>query len=296
MARPSKLTVDYFPHIIKQGKTITILENRFGNNGYAFWFKLLEILGSTEGHSYRYENTVNKEFLYAKTHVDKETAEKILDLLAELEAIDPELWKNNIIWSDNFIENIKIVYDKRKTDVPQKPVTGEKTTPNEEFPERKPEDKGISNNIKPQSKVKESKVKNIKKDITKIYDSISKNVRPIFEDYIDVYRQKNKTKVISDTRHFGLLVELQEIFFAQKFKYNGQEYEINEEIFRAGIGVIIKKKIDNLNYAKQVWISEVEKKKVEQEKELSEKERLDEITRKELELVNRYKKAAGGYP
>ena len=47
MARPKKQTVDYFPHIIKQGKTMTILENRFGNDGYAFWFKLLEILGST---------------------------------------------------------------------------------------------------------------------------------------------------------------------------------------------------------------------------------------------------------
>lgn len=45
MARPKKQTVDYFPHFVKGGRTIFILENKFGNDGYAFWFKLLEILG-----------------------------------------------------------------------------------------------------------------------------------------------------------------------------------------------------------------------------------------------------------
>ena len=48
MARPAKLTVDYFPHIINQGKTIFIIENNYGNDGYAFWFKLLELLGATD--------------------------------------------------------------------------------------------------------------------------------------------------------------------------------------------------------------------------------------------------------
>src|SRR5690554_1052671 len=158
MARPKKQTVDYFPHIIKQGKTMTILENRFGNDGYAFWFKLLEILGSTEGHCYRYENTADIEFLLAKTNVDRETAEKILDLLAELDAIDKELWEKGYIWSDNFIENIADVYKKRSSGLPKKPVIGGKTTTEEEFSERKPEDNGVADSENPQSKVKYSKV------------------------------------------------------------------------------------------------------------------------------------------
>lgn len=52
MARPTKETVDYFPHFVKCGRTIFILESKYGNDGYAFWFKLLEILGDTEGHYY----------------------------------------------------------------------------------------------------------------------------------------------------------------------------------------------------------------------------------------------------
>jgi len=125
LARPKKKTVDYFPHIIKTGKTITILENKFGNDGYAFWFKLLEILGSTDGHYYEYINITDREFLHARTLVSEKTAKDILDLLAELDAIDKKLWKHNIIWSDNFIDNIEDAYARRKVNVPQKPSLSE---------------------------------------------------------------------------------------------------------------------------------------------------------------------------
>ena len=158
MARPAKQTVDYFPHIIKNGKTITILENKFGNDGYAFWFKLLEILGSTEGHFYEYTNTTDKEFLHARTLVSEETAKEILDLLANLNAIDPELWQENIIWSDNFVDNIEDAYSRRKVNVPHKPTVKEVNDNINESEEGLSE---VSDNINPQSKVNESKVNEI---------------------------------------------------------------------------------------------------------------------------------------
>jgi len=162
MARPKKQTVDYFPHIIKQGKTMTILESKFGNDGYAFWFKLLEILGSTEGHSYRYENPTDIEFLCAKTNVSREKAEEILNLLADLDAIDKKCWENNIIWSDNFIENVADVYSKRSCGVPQKPVFDTDNPNDKEFSNQKPESKEVSGDENPQSKLKESKLKESK--------------------------------------------------------------------------------------------------------------------------------------
>lgn len=155
MARTKK-TVDYFPHIIKNGKTITILENKFGNDGYAFWFKLLEILGSTEGHYYEYKDRSEREFLHARTNVSEEDARQILDLLADLGAIDKELWEENIIWSDNFIKNIEDAYSRRKVDVPHKP------TVNHEDVNTTEGSSGTMGDKKQQSKVKESKVKNIK--------------------------------------------------------------------------------------------------------------------------------------
>ena len=44
MARPLKQTVDYFPHYVNHGKTLLIIENEYGNTGYAFWFKVIELL------------------------------------------------------------------------------------------------------------------------------------------------------------------------------------------------------------------------------------------------------------
>lgn len=159
MARPKKQTVDYFPHFCKCGRTIFILENRFGNDGYAFWFKLLEIIGESDGHFYDCSNASNWAFLLAKTHTDEERANDIVNVLIDLGKIDAELWAaRRIIWIENFIRNLSEVYRTRHTDIPQKPcflednsqktqVFSEKTQSEEEFQTGKPD------------KVKESKVK-----------------------------------------------------------------------------------------------------------------------------------------
>ncbi|MGK0841011.1 hypothetical protein ACRE5W_28210, partial [Klebsiella pneumoniae] len=74
MARPKKQTVDYFPHYVNSGKTLFILEKRYENNGYAFWFKVLELLGSTNGHIIDSRNPDEWEFLLAKTLVSDSLA------------------------------------------------------------------------------------------------------------------------------------------------------------------------------------------------------------------------------
>ena len=124
MARPQKQTVDYFPHRCKSGKTMFILETRYDDKGYTFWFKLLELLGLTEGHTYQFNSNGNCEYLQAYTRTTKEQATEILELLASLDAIDKELWNTEkIIWSDNFIDGVKDAYRNRVVDIPIKPVS-----------------------------------------------------------------------------------------------------------------------------------------------------------------------------
>lgn len=159
MARPKKQTVDYFPHFCKCGRTIFILESRFGNDGFAFWFKVLEILGESDGHYYDCSNASNWAFLLAKTHTNEEQANEIISVLIDLGKIDAELWNSRrIIWIENFVRNLSEVYRTRHTDIPQKPsflednsrntqVLSDKTQAEEEFQTGKP------------NKVKESKVK-----------------------------------------------------------------------------------------------------------------------------------------
>lgn len=151
MARPKKQTVDYFPHQCRHGKTIYILKEKYKHVGYAFWFTLLEELGSAEGHFIDCNNPTTMRFLQATTMTDGDLCNEILDLLAEIEAIDPELWKEKIIWSDNFVEGISSVYVNRRVENPTKPS----------FYKKKHGRVEVSTCRNPHSKVKESKVDEI---------------------------------------------------------------------------------------------------------------------------------------
>jgi hypothetical protein len=152
--RPSKVTVDYFPHYTTHGKTIFTLESLYGNDGYAFWFKLLEVLGASENHTFRYEKQSDWLFLVAKSGVSEEKAQSILQTLADLDAIDRDLFQEKTIWCENFISNLLPVYSKRSTEIPVKPI----------FRGEKSPSSGISGEKIPQSKVKESKGEKSKKE------------------------------------------------------------------------------------------------------------------------------------
>lgn len=127
MGRPAKKGVDYFSHDCDaSGKpTCYTLQEQFGNDGYAFWFKLLEFLGQRENLSF--DCKVKAEWIYfvAKSKVSEEKAINILDTLASIDAIDADLWKHKIVWSDNFLERVRDVYKKRGTAPPTKPIVVE---------------------------------------------------------------------------------------------------------------------------------------------------------------------------
>jgi hypothetical protein len=147
MTRPRKQTVDYFPHSCNHGQTMFILEQRYGNDGYAFWFKLLELLGKAQGHYLDLEKIAALEFLASTTRVVPDICVEILNLLARLEAIDPELWESKIIWSDNFVNGITDAYRNRVLETPMRPDNLRK----------KPPISPVSDGDNPQIKLKESK-------------------------------------------------------------------------------------------------------------------------------------------
>jgi hypothetical protein len=129
-----------------------ILEERYGNNGYAFWFKLLELLGRSEGHFIDCRNPNRWEFLQAIIHLNGNTCNEILDLLAKLEAIDSELWAKKIIWCQHFVNRLATVYANRRVEIPTRPSFYIEESPPVE----------VSTDGNPQSKVKESKGKESK--------------------------------------------------------------------------------------------------------------------------------------
>lgn len=138
MGRNSRQTADYFPHFVgEKSRTKFILESRWGNDGYAFWFKLLELLCASDGHYYDYWPAMNREYLLATTKVSEETADEILNTLAGMGKIDKELWEScRVIWVQSLLERLKTLYAKR-TSAPERPGI-------KQFPGRKQSDEDIT--------------------------------------------------------------------------------------------------------------------------------------------------------
>jgi len=147
MSRPKKSTVDYFPHYVHHGRVLAILESRHGNDGYSVFYKLLELLGCTEGHCYDCQPEENWEYLISKMLIDEPDVVSILNKLAAMNIIDQELWQEKRIWMQSFVDSLSFVYERRKVGLPQRPGLMYTETPLS----------GNKSHINPQSKVKEVK-------------------------------------------------------------------------------------------------------------------------------------------
>jgi|GEM_PF-1282552 hypothetical protein len=109
-----KNTVDYFPFLCKEGKAMFYMENTYGNDGFATWFKILRQLAVTNYHYLDLGDKMEVMFLSAKCKVSEEKLLKIIQDLVNLGEFDRKLWDNyQLIWCHKFIENIQDAYRKR---------------------------------------------------------------------------------------------------------------------------------------------------------------------------------------
>ena len=203
MARPERNTVDYFPHILGEGKKMYFIEHKYGNNGYATWYKILEKLGATEYHYLNLGKEEEVMFLAAKCKVSEELLLSIITDLVKMDVFNKELWQSKILWCDQFIQSIEDAYKKRNN----KCITLEglgillqglgilklskskSTVP-----------------VNPQSKVEESKVKYTKEE----YRFISPDFLDVFIVWI-TYKKNRKESyrdIISENSFYKKLFKL----------------------------------------------------------------------------------------
>ena len=201
MARPIKQKVDYFPHYAKGGRTLFILEERYGNDGYAFWFKLLELLCDSDGHFIDCRNSSNWEFLLAKTHTEAEKAEQIISTLVNIGKIDAELWAEKVIWVQSLLNNVTSVYERRKESLPEKPRLSQTITSDEANKcEQKPVEAEVNvsentHSIVEDSIGEKSIVKYPYQDIVEKWNSICGEYLPKVQKLSEARKQKIKARL-----------------------------------------------------------------------------------------------------
>ena len=114
MARPARNNVDYFPFMCKEGKTMFYIEERYGNDGFASWIKILRQLAVTDYHYLNLSNRVELMYLASKCKVSEDVLISIINDLTDMGEFDSDLWKNNkILFSVKFINHISDAYTKR---------------------------------------------------------------------------------------------------------------------------------------------------------------------------------------
>lgn len=118
MARPEKNNVDYFPFFCKEGKSMFYIEQKYGNDGFATWVKILRELAVTDFHYLNLSDEINMMYLSAKCRVDKSVLEIIINDLVKLGQFDAELWElYQVIFSEKFVDSIADAYKKRNNSV-----------------------------------------------------------------------------------------------------------------------------------------------------------------------------------
>jgi hypothetical protein len=180
MARPGSKNVDYFPCYCKDGKVLFVLESRWGNNGYAFFYKLWKRLGDADYHYIDLRPIDNWEYFRAKMGVSDSETTDILNKLAEMGIIDPELWSQRVIWSESFLESVADVWRKRKQLIPQKPTF---LIQKPGLPQQKSAETIVSGIDNPQRIGKESKGNNIpSNEGISLSETSDTSSRPIFPE------------------------------------------------------------------------------------------------------------------
>jgi len=247
VARPQKQTVDYFPHDTdaSESKTLTIIQSKYGNDGYAFWFKLLQLLGKTPGHYFDFNKPADWEFLLAKTHIkDTETANEILDTLSLLDAIDPELYHHGIIWCQKFVDRIADAYSRTVSGVPERPEIEVSVTKNAESADRNPEN---ATEI-PQTKLNKTKVNNIYIVIFKLWNEqkiiIHKRLTADIKRAIDsALRDFTPDEVSQAIKNYAEIVSSDAYFFRYKWTL--------KDFLKRGLEKFMDAKVARQNYLKE---------------------------------------------
>ena len=222
MARPERHDVDYFPFFAKRGKTLNILQSKFGLEGIGFFTNLMRFLALTPDHYYCIKDETDKLNFFAEIGIsDEDKGNAMIELMVKTGKLDKELWeKHQVIACQAFLDSIEDAYKKRgnkiitieqiKARFEENESSGVSTSVNPEKVSENTHTAGFTvenedNNpqrILKDTKVKESKEKNINSDPQKLFLDIWQHTPNVFnslgrieqpKEWVNFWEKSNTT-------------------------------------------------------------------------------------------------------
>lgn len=156
MSRPEQNTAPFFPFFCKYGDCMDYLQNKYKNDGFATWVKILRELSTRNYHFIDLTENRSVMLLASKCFITEEALLDIISILVEFKEIDSEIWNSHrTIWNQKFIDSLEPLYERRKN----KCLTKEQLVV---ILRNKVDINAIKGDNNPQSKVKKSKVEETK--------------------------------------------------------------------------------------------------------------------------------------
>lgn len=114
MGRPQRYDCDYFPFLVKEGKTFTLLRRRWPLEGIGFFTELCILLTRTPQHHLKVESDLDLEYLISPMGCETSKANEIIDLLCNTGKVHKVLWKKHrILVIPDLIDSLREAYTKR---------------------------------------------------------------------------------------------------------------------------------------------------------------------------------------
>ena len=119
MARPGRRDADYFPFIVKRGRTFNVLQSKHGLEGVGFCLNLFRLLTSTPDHHYCIKEELDRMNFFSEIGMpDEEKGIEIIELMVKTEKLDKELWEeSSVIACRDLLLSLEDAYKNRKTKI-----------------------------------------------------------------------------------------------------------------------------------------------------------------------------------
>lgn len=115
----TKNTAEFFPFKVKDGKTLFVLQRKYGLAGVGFFTQIMRWLSQSPGHYYQYVDEYDKDRLNQFCGVGESDTKAMIQDMVNTEKLDPELWrKYQVIYSQDFVDELAELYRRRKAEPP----------------------------------------------------------------------------------------------------------------------------------------------------------------------------------
>lgn len=120
MAPKTQETAAYFPFFVKDGKTLYVLQRKYGLSGVGFFVQVLRWLAQVPHHYYAYSDDVDKDRFNDFVGMSESDVRTYVADMVRTGKVDRYLWEeHSVLFIQDFTDNLDGLYSRRKI----KPLT-----------------------------------------------------------------------------------------------------------------------------------------------------------------------------